>query len=166
MTDGDLEHLRRTFELARAARQRGNLPFGALLVDERGTVLVEAENTQITARDCTGHAEANALREAGRRFSFRIIARSTLYASTEPCAMCAAAAYWSGARRIVFALSSDRLHGLLGEEADHLLLSCREVLGRGGRKVEVEGPALEDEAATVLEGYRLGHPRGPNEAQV
>ncbi len=155
MTPSDLKHLRRTIELAQTARQHGNLPFGALLVDEQGSVLVEAENTQITARDCTGHAEINVLREAGRRLSFKVIAHSTLYASAEPCAMCAAAAYWSGVRRIAYALRSDRVYELLGETADPLMASCRDLLDRGQRRVEVDGPAIENEAEQALERFSL-----------
>jgi tRNA(Arg) A34 adenosine deaminase TadA len=156
MVASDLERLRRAIELARTARSRGNLPFGALLVDEHGAILVEAGNTAITTRDCTGHAETNLLREAGRRLSFGVIARSTLYASAEPCAMCAGAIYWSGVRRLVYALSSGRVYALLGEAADCLAVSCRDVLGRGQRTIEVEGPAIEGEAGKVFEGLGAG----------
>lgn len=155
MTKTDLKHLRRAIEVARSARRRGNLPFGALLVGANGSVLLEAENTQITARDCTGHAEANLLREAGRRFSFKAIARCTVYASAEPCAMCAGAIFWSGVRRVVYALSSDRLYALLGNTPDQLLLSCRDVIARGQRKVQVDGPAIEDEAGEAFDAFDL-----------
>ena len=48
------ELIRRTLEIAQRARDHGNHPFGALLVDERGHILIEAENTVVTERDCTG----------------------------------------------------------------------------------------------------------------
>lgn len=155
MTQTDLTHLKRAIEIARRARQHGNLPFGALLVDEHGSVLLEAENTQLTARDCTGHAEANLVREAGRRFSFKVLARCTIYASAEPCAMCAGAIFWSGVRRVVFALSSGRIYALIGDATNELRMSCREVMASGRRPVEVDGPAIEDDAATVFEGLVL-----------
>ena len=76
-----------------------------------------------------------------------------MYASTEPCAMCAGAIYWGGIGRLVFGLSNARLYGeVLGLDAsaNGLRLACREVLVHGGRRVEVVGPLLEDEAAEIV----------------
>jgi tRNA(Arg) A34 adenosine deaminase TadA len=56
--------IRRALELARQARDHGNHPFGALLADASGRVRLEAENTVVTERDCTGHAETNLMRLA------------------------------------------------------------------------------------------------------
>ena len=102
----DERHLRRTLELARLARERGTHPFGALLADARGSV-VEAENTLVTDTDWTGHAELNAVRAAGAALGLVDLGTYTLYASTEPCAMCTSAAYWAGVGRIVFALGAE-----------------------------------------------------------
>lgn len=83
----------------------GNHPFGALLVDADGNVVLEAENTVVTERDCTGHTESNLMRMANARFNPEFLRRRTLYTSTEPCAICAGAIYWGNVRRVVFALS-------------------------------------------------------------
>ena len=150
----DERHLRRTLELARLARERGNHPFGALLADARGSV-VEAENTLVTNNDWTGHAELNAVRAAGAALGLVDLGAYTLYASTEPCAMCTSAAYWAGVGRIVFALGAERFRELagIGEDGDKLALSCRDVLSRGGRSVAVSGPHLEDDAWAVHDGF-------------
>lgn len=147
-------HLRRALELAALARGRGNHPFGSLLVDPDGAERVEAENTVVTQSDWTGHAELNAVRAAGAALGLRSLAGHTLYASTEPCAMCTAAAYWAGVGRIVYALSAEtfRERARIGE-AGTLSLSCREVVARGGRRVVVSGPHLEDEAWHVHRGF-------------
>ena len=68
MTEHDERHLRRAIELAQQSRQNGNHPFGALLVDADGEVVLEAENTVFTEDDCTNHAELNLVRAASRRF--------------------------------------------------------------------------------------------------
>jgi tRNA(Arg) A34 adenosine deaminase TadA len=60
----DERYLLRAIDLAAKARSKGNEPFGALIVDPDGNVLVEVENTVVTARDWTAHAETNAVREA------------------------------------------------------------------------------------------------------
>jgi tRNA(adenine34) deaminase len=147
----DLIHLRAAIAVSRSARANGNEPYGAVLVDADGTILGSAENTQVTGRDCTGHAETNLLREASPRIDRATFARATLYASGEPCPMCAGAIYWSGVGRVVYALSVDSMLALAGPGADELILSCRDVLARGTRKIEVLGPQLEDEARRVFE---------------
>ena len=83
MNDADLRHLRTAIAVAWRAREHGNHPFGALLVDEHQQVLLDAENTVITARDCTGYAETNHIRLASQQFSPEQLARCTLYTSTE-----------------------------------------------------------------------------------
>ena len=93
-SETDLLHLRAAIEIARQSREHGNHPFGALLVDENGAVLLQAENTVITERDCTWHAETNLMRTASKQFEAERLAKCTLYTSTEPCAMCCGAIYW------------------------------------------------------------------------
>jgi tRNA(Arg) A34 adenosine deaminase TadA len=147
--------LRRAITLARAARDHGNQPFGSLLASADGAVLLEAENTVVTERDATGHAEANLVRLASRRYPPDALAGMTLYASTEPCAMCAGAVYWSGIGQVVYALAGDMLAGLAEPDPDYpaLALPCREVFARGGRAITVRGPFPLPEAVAVHDGY-------------
>jgi tRNA(Arg) A34 adenosine deaminase TadA len=153
--EADQTFLRAAIELAQRARQNGNQPFGALLVDPQGRVLLEAENTILTSRDITGHAETNLVRLAAQSFTPALLHGCTLYASTEPCPMCAAAIYWAGIGRVVYALSEAGLQELTRDNPanDFIFLPCREVLCRGLRRVEVQGPALEDEARLVHQDF-------------
>ena len=154
MTGNNLKFLRQAFAVAQRAREQGNHPFGAILVDANGEKILEAENTVITDRDCVGHAETNLLREASRRFEARVLAQCTIYASAEPCAMCAGAIYWSGVNRLVYGLSKQRLSEIQNQQIYwQLALPCREVFARGQREISVEGPALEAEAEIVHKGY-------------
>ena len=123
----DLHYLRLALQVARRARDHGNHPFGALLVDDAGQVLLEAENTVNTARDCTGHAETNLVRLASQAFPPEKLATCTLYTSTEPCAMCAGAIHWGKIGRVVFALSEASLYAMIGShnENETLRLPCR-----------------------------------------
>lgn len=153
MTDVDRQLLRRAIDIARRAREHGNHPFGALLADEQGHVLLEAENTVNTDSDCTGHAELNLMRLASRQYTFDDLARCTLYTSTEPCPMCSGAIFWGGVGRVVYALSEAGLYAMTGNSPHKLPLACREVFAHGGRPIEVFGPAIEDEARHVHEGF-------------
>ncbi|PWH17893.1 MAG: hypothetical protein DDG59_07215 [Anaerolineae bacterium] len=153
--DVHLPYLHRAVLLARQAREHGNHPFGALLVDEQGNILLEAENTVVTERDCTGHAETNLVRAAWRQYPAQVLARCTLYTSTEPCAMCAGAIYWAGIGRVVYALSEAELRQMTGAHAENptLNLPCREVFQTGQRNIEVIGPVDLTEARQVHLGF-------------
>ncbi|MGH7597882.1 MAG: nucleoside deaminase [bacterium] len=151
MSENDLKYLRVAIAIARQAREHGNHPFGALLVDENGNVILQAENTVLTERDCTGHAETNLVRQASQKFTPETLAKCTLYTSTEPCPMCAGAIYWSNVRRVIFALSAPRFYAFIDNTANQALPSCLTILGHGG--IEVIGPALEEEAKKVHEGF-------------
>ncbi|NUM43606.1 MAG: nucleoside deaminase [Anaerolineales bacterium] len=153
MTETDLTLLRESIELARLAREHGNHPFGALLADAEGRVLLRAENTVVTESDCTGHAETNLIRLASKAYSPEKLATCTLYTSTEPCPMCAGAIFWGNVGRVVYALSQEGLYAETGVSPNQLPLSCREVFAQGGRPTEVLGPALEEEAIRVHEGF-------------
>jgi tRNA(Arg) A34 adenosine deaminase TadA len=155
MTEINLDLLHRAIEVARQAREHGNHPFGAILVDVHGSILIEAENSVITDRDCTGHAELNLMRMASRQFDRSILKDCTLYTSTEPCAMCAGSIFWSGVGRVVYGLSEMGLLDIVGDSApdSFLALPCREVFAHGHRSIEVSGPLLEDEARSVHDGF-------------
>lgn len=151
----DKSLLRAAIQSARSAVEKGNHPFGAVLADREGKLLLEAENTVVTDRDVTGHAETKLVREASRKYDADFLASCTMYASTEPCAMCAGAIYWSNISRVVYGLSQDQLYAIVpgGNEDQGLRLSCRDVLSKGSRAVVVSGPHLQDEAATILKEY-------------
>jgi tRNA(Arg) A34 adenosine deaminase TadA len=147
--------LRRAIAVAAAARASGNHPFGAILVGPDGEVLLEAENTATTERDATGHAERNLMSRASRRFDRQLLARCTMYTSTEPCAMCAGSVYWVGVRRVVYGLSEKDLLALTGSHEGNPTfdLPCRTVFAGGQRPTEVIGPLLSEEARAVHEGF-------------
>ena len=92
--------LRRTFDVARRALAHGNHPFGAVLVDQNRTVLIEAENGYMPKHDGTAHAERLLATQACTTVSPDILEHATLYSSAEPCAMCAGAIYWAGIGQI------------------------------------------------------------------
>lgn len=153
-TPEDEKFLTAAVELAARSRRDGNHPFGSLLVLD-GTAVLEAGNTVTTGRDATGHAETNLVRLATRTYTREELAKATLYSSTEPCAMCAGAVYWSGIGRVVYALGEDELLALTGanEENPTMALPCREVFAAGQRPVEVVGPCLRERAEAVHAGF-------------
>jgi len=154
LVPADLEHLEHAVALARAARDRGDHPFGAVIVTADGRV-IEGLNDVNTGHNPIGHAETNLVRDAGQQLEVAELAESTLFTSTEPCAMCTGAIYWSGIPRVVFALSESDLGAMVTEQSGvpTLSLPSREVFARGGRPVEVVGPVAIDEATEVHRGF-------------
>ena len=140
--------------LAIAASQRavanGNMPFGATLVRE-GEVLQVSCNNQLTASDCTGHAEVVLIREAAAKHGLLAVRDATVYASGEPCAMCSGAMFWAGVARVVYAATNPDIIAALGGPS--LTLRCADVFAAGNRSVVVDGPLLRDEAVAVLRAY-------------
>jgi len=155
LTEHDLALLRQVIAVSEHAKARGDHPFGALLTDVAGQVLLTAENSVVTGRDVTGHAETNLVRAACARYTSVELAACSLYSSCEPCAMCAGATYWSGIGRVVFALSELSLRAIASSQqgTPTMNLPCRTVFAAGRRATTVLGPAIESEAATPHHGF-------------
>lgn len=107
-------YLRRCIEISKDSRAHGNAPFGALLVDKDGNILMEQENIEITEKVCTGHAEATLAARASHEYSKAFLRDCTLYTTAEPCAMCAGAIYWANIGRVVYGMTERRLLELTG----------------------------------------------------
>lgn len=145
LTDEKL--MKRAIHMAKLSKNRGNGAFGAVLA--RGSVvLFEGENTVTEDHeDYTCHAEMNALREACKFYQKSDFKNFTLYCSTEPCPMCAGAAYYCGVGRVVYGMPAAAYIEATG---DGLSLGCREVLATGlGHHIEIRGPFMEAEARLV-----------------
>jgi tRNA(Arg) A34 adenosine deaminase TadA len=147
--------MRRAIAVAGRARAHGNHPFGAVLADADGTVLLEAENAVASEHDATRHAELVLMSEASRRFDRETLAQATMYTSCEPCAMCSGSVYWAGVGRVVYGLSETSLAAITGAHPENATaaLPCRVVLAAGQREIAVIGPLLEDEARAVHDGF-------------
>lgn len=147
-------YLRRAIALADRARERGNRPFGALIVAADGRVLAEASNANGESGDCTAHAELSAIRLASPLFDRDQLSGATLYSSAEPCVMCAGAIFWSAIGRVVYGIDAVRLRAFRGERLDQkdAELSCRDVFAASSHAIECIGPALIDQASTSHQG--------------
>jgi tRNA(Arg) A34 adenosine deaminase TadA len=157
VTPEDAGRLRRAIALAHEARARGDGAYGAVLLAADGSALAEARNTASTG-DPSAHAEMNALRDAAARHGAAALKGATLYASTEPCPMCATAAHLGGVARVVFGIRASELPRARGGPLPWppVEIPASEVAARGGGRMAVEGPCLEDEAAAPHAGLGGG----------
>lgn len=142
--------MRRAIEASRQAALAGHQPYGAVLVPAGASeVTAVATNSQAPGADPTGHAEMNLIRQVCASGHSASLRGATVYASGEPCPMCAAALYWAGIGRIVFGATIDRMGELCGD-ASILRPGCGDLLRGSNRPVIVDGPLLEAEAARVI----------------
>lgn len=146
----DEEYVREAIELAREAVADGNTPFGSLLVvgDE---VVERSTNTTVTDDDITAHPELKLARWAARELDSDDLADCTMYTSTEPCEMCAAAIHYAGLNRVVYSVSAKSLAHVRG--AAESGLSCADVIRRKGGTTDIDGPILETDGIRIHESF-------------
>jgi tRNA(Arg) A34 adenosine deaminase TadA len=148
-TDHDTHAMRLAIDASARAAENGDGPFGATLVSPDGAVLLVAANTVKTTTDCTAHAEMALIRAAQTQFGRPALRGATVFASGEPCAMCAGALFWAGVGRIVFAASQADIIEAMGS-SPAMPINSRTTLAGAQPAVQIDGPLLGDEARAVL----------------
>ena len=145
--DVDLALLRRTFALATEARQMGGAPYGALVADAGGNIVAEQRNTSgVTGGDPTRHAELVAVASAWKALDYNGMGAGTLYASTEPCTMCAGAILQARPERVVWG-APEPVTGASGSAID---------VFRDARlptRIPVESGVLAGESSALLRAF-------------
>lgn len=94
--------MEKALEQARQAGERGEVPVGAIIVDNNGVIIAEAHNRREELRSPTAHAELLAIEQAAKKLKTRRLSDCTLYVTLEPCPMCAGAIMNAGLKRVVY----------------------------------------------------------------
>lgn len=142
----DLHFMRLALQEARKAGKLGEVPVGAVIVDEKGTVLASSGNRSIVDHNPSGHSEIVALQAAGQTLENYRLPNTTLYVTIEPCVMCAGAIVHARIRRLVF--------GALDSKAGAVVSRYR--IGRDGKlnhQLEIEGGVLAAECGELLTSF-------------
>lgn len=146
------DHREALVRLAIAEAERavaaGNPPFGAVLTDQAGEIVVQAGNTQVSTSDPTAHAEINALRAGGAARSSPSLDGWRIYVNAEPCSMCLSAIVKAGIAELVYGAPHE----------PHLdpYLPAVDVLSRTTHPLAVIGGILAEEAAAQIRAARDG----------
>lgn len=153
----DKIYMKKAIELAKAAVEHGNEPFGAVLVKDDEIVFTN-ENQIYTKHDPTFHGEAGLIREFCEKIGITDLHEYTMYASCEPCFMCSGAMVWVKLGRLVYGASNDDLEKILGNEGG---CNCsRIVFENSFWKPDVTEGVLREESIKVLEEYFRTHQKG------
>lgn len=152
ITDIDIKFIRQTIDIAKLSVEHGNQPFGALLADKNGNVLILSENMEITTKDKTCHAEKNLVSEIYLRgYTKQELSGMTMYTSTEPCVMCTGALVKSGIGRIVYGCSAETMSKIANGGSFNI--PCSYLASYSKHPVVVVGPVIEDEAKLIHIDY-------------
>jgi tRNA(adenine34) deaminase len=145
----DEDFLRLAIALACQGRERGGHPFGAVLVRD-GRVVHQVYDRCVEFSDPTFHSELSLISEYCRTHWIMSLEGHTLYASTEPCPMCAGAIHWARISRVVFSVSQAMLQERSGGSPKPTAAS---IINAGHQPVEIVGPLIPEEGLAVFEGY-------------
>ena len=138
--------MQQAISLAKEAAIKGDVPVGALVVDDAGTILGQGANSREQDNDPTAHAEIVAIRNAAKKLGNYRLDDLTIVVTLEPCGMCAGAIAQSRIKRLVFG-SFDEKYGAVGSVWD-LLRDSRAIY-----KPEVLSGVLENECAQLLNDF-------------
>jgi tRNA(adenine34) deaminase len=138
--------MQQAISLAQEVKSSGDVPVGALIVNEAGEFLSLGKNEREKDNDPTAHAEIVAIRKASEKIGSWRLDDLTLIVTLEPCVMCAGAILQSRLKRLVFG-AFDQKAGAVGSSLDVI----RDV--RALSKVEVVSGVLEDECAKLLTDF-------------
>ena len=146
----DLDYMQLAIAEAQAAEAAGEVPVGAIIVTPSGDILARGNNAVLRTNDPTAHAEIVALRNAGQALNnYRLLTDQggcTLYATLEPCAMCAGAILHARITRLVFATRDPKAGacGSVFSVINHPALNHR---------VEVTEGILAEECSSLLTNF-------------
>jgi len=132
--------------LAKVAADKGDVPVGAIVVNEAGEILGTGQNLREQSNDPTAHAEVIAIRQAAEKIGSWRLDDLTIVVTLEPCAMCAGAIAQSRIKRLVFG-AWDEKAGAVGSVMDVI----RDP--RALTKVEVAAGIMEKECSQVLSDF-------------
>ena len=136
----------RALDQARAAAEIGEVPVGVVIVSESGVLLAAACNETIGRSDPTAHAEILALRAAGTQMANYRLTGTTVYATVEPCSMCAGALVNARVARLVFGTHDKRFGAVetLFRICDHPGLNHR---------MQITSGVLADDCRTLMQTF-------------
>jgi tRNA(adenine34) deaminase len=137
------ELMQQALLLAKDAANHGDVPVGAVVVDDLGVVIGRGKNERVKNNDPLAHAEIVAMKSAARNLSIWRFDQLTLVVTLEPCAMCAGAISQSRLKRLVFG-SFDERGGAVGSTWD-LIRDARSLT-----HIEVVSGVLEHECSEIL----------------
>lgn len=148
MLEQDEKWMREALQSAREAADLDEVPVGACLVDETGSLVAAASNRTISNNDPTAHAEILAMRLAAEKLENYRLTGLTMYATVEPCVMCAGALVNARVKRLVFGAHDERFGA-----AESVFRLCDSP--QLNHRIEVVSGVFADQCREVMQAFFL-----------
>lgn len=147
--ENDIRHLKEAQLVAQKALETGKHPFGAILVNPDGSLILDSQGNI----DTVNHAESTLARRAAANYDPAYLWNCTIYTTVEPCCMCSGTIYWANIGRVVYGLTEDALLGITGNHQQNptMSLSCEEVFSHGQKPIEVV--YISSMASTIADAH-------------
>ncbi|MFH0948518.1 MAG: tRNA adenosine(34) deaminase TadA [Elusimicrobiota bacterium] len=137
--------MRQAIKEAKKAVKKGEVPVGCVIVKDN-KIISRAHNLTIKKNDPTAHAEILAIKKAAQKIGNYRLTNCEMYATIEPCPMCAGAAVWSRIKRIIFGVSDEKSG------------ACGSVINIANNKklnhrIKIKSGVCEDECANLIKNF-------------
>ncbi|MEA5582608.1 nucleoside deaminase [Nodularia harveyana UHCC-0300] len=136
--------------LAIAEAQKGDAPYGAVIVKDQKVVAV-AHNTVRRDHDPSAHAEINVIRNLTAKQQNPSLAGYTIYTTAEPCPMCATACIWADISEIFYGVS---IQDLISVHQSQISITCEEVIAKSFRQIKLTGGILKQECLQLFNNMK------------
>lgn len=142
----DIRFMELAYKEAIKAREKDEIPVGAILVDENNNVIAKGHNLKEKNKSAIDHAEIIVIKKATKKLNTWHLDKTTLYVTLEPCLMCVGAIVWSRIKRIVFG-AYDKKGGMVISNINGFELKGL------NHKVEFIGGILQEKCEQILTDY-------------
>ena len=147
--------MREALHEARVGLESGEPPFGCVIVDPSGEIVVRNHDRVIQHGDMSSHAETLAVREAIGLVETDNLTDYQLISTIEPCAMCFTTAWLNRISRIVFGATMEDVYYITQQKQREMTITASEMNHRSGNTIELVGGVLASDCKNIFKSYQF-----------
>ena len=147
--------MREALQEARVGLVSGEPPFGCVIVDPSGEIVVRNHDRVIQHGDMSSHAETLAVREAIGSVETDNLTDYQLISTIEPCAMCFTTAWLNRISRIVFGATMEDVYQITQQKQREMTITAAEMNQRRGNTIELVGGILANDCKNIFKHYQF-----------
>ena len=147
--------MREALHEARVGLESGEPPFGCVIVDPSGEILVRNHDRVIQHGDMSSHAETLAVREAIGLVETNNLTDYQLISTIEPCAMCFTTAWLNRISRIVYGATMQDVYDITQQKQREMPITASEMNHRSGNTIELVGGVLANDCKNIFKSYQF-----------
>tara|TARA_B100000989_G_C19472964_1_gene441573 strand:+ start:343 stop:792 length:450 start_codon:yes stop_codon:yes gene_type:complete len=147
--------MREALHEARVGLESGEPPFGCVIVDPSGEIVVRNHDRVIQHGDMSSHAETLAVREAIGSVETQNLTDYQLISTIEPCAMCFTTAWLNRISRIVFGATMEDVYYITQQKQREMTITASEMNHRSGNTIELVGGVLANDCKNIFKSYQF-----------